>query len=214
MPVTEAEAPAALLALARWFLDSGGAPGGRGRMARHLASGATPPLPCDTAPAEPLPPPPPGAHPMGLLAAFAFGALDAETLDALAGTGAELRLTPWRMLLAMGLRAAPALPGLVTDPADPLLRVAACVGAPACPQGLGATRPLARALAPFVPKAGFLHVSGCAKGCAHPTPAPLTLVAERGGFAPVRGAAGDRPFAAPRPAEALAADPRGLFETP
>ncbi len=27
-----------------------------------------------------------------------------------------------------------------------------------------------------------LHVSGCAKGCAHPTPAPLTLVAEEGRY--------------------------------
>jgi precorrin-3B synthase len=214
-PMTEAEAPAAVLALARWFLASGGAPGGRGRMARHLAGGAVPPGEARTTPAAPLAPPPPGRHPRGLLAAFAFGAFEAETLAALADTGAELRLTPWRMLLCVGLDHAPDIPGLVTDPADPLLRVAACAGAPACPSAFAPTRPLAHALAPFVPGGGFLHVSGCAKGCAHPAPAPLTLVAGAQGFAPVRnGVAADRPSEPPRPADALAADPALLFETP
>jgi len=32
----------------------------------------------------------------------------------------------------------------------------------------------------------MLHVSGCAKGCAHPTAAPLTLTATPGGFALIR----------------------------
>ncbi|PZQ51398.1 MAG: precorrin-3B synthase [Rhodovulum sulfidophilum] len=213
--VTEAEAPARAVALARWFLASGGVSGGRGRMAAHVARGAVPPGANDVTPAAPLGPPAPGSHPMGLLAAFAFGALDAETLAALAETGAELRLTPWRMLLAVGLDAAPAIPGLVTDPADPLLRVAACVGAPACPSGFAATRPLARALAPRVPSGSFLHVSGCAKGCAHPKAAPLTLVAGGEGFAAVRnGSAAGRPETPPRPAAAIAADPGPLIETP
>ena len=213
--VSAAEAPTAALDLARWFLSSGGAPEGRGRMARHLAAGAVPPGRPDTAPATALLPPLPGIHPMGLLAGFAFGALDAAALAALGRTGAELRLTPWRMLLAISLRETPAVAGLVTEPGDPLLRVAACAGAPACPRAFAETRPLARALARFVPEGSFLHVSGCAKGCAHPKAAPLTLVAGEAGFAPVRGGrAGDRPFAPPRPMQALAADPRGLFETP
>jgi precorrin-3B synthase len=212
--VTEAEAPARVLALARWFLATGGAPDGRGRMARHLAAGAIPPIAATTAPAPPLAPPAPGPHPRGLLAAFAFGALEAESLAMLADSCAELRLTPWRMLLALGLDHAPAIPGLVTDPADPLLRVAACAGAPGCAAAFAPTRPLARALSGRVPAGGFLHVSGCAKGCAHPRPAPLTLVADARGFAAVRnGTAADRPFAPPRPADALAADPGPLFET-
>ncbi|TPE53500.1 precorrin-3B synthase [Amaricoccus solimangrovi] len=214
-PVTEAEAPGRAVALARWFLASGGAPGGRGRMAAHVARGANPPGAARSAPATPLPPPAPGRHPAGMLLGFAFGALDAGALAALAETGAELRLTPWRMLLATDLAAVPAIPGLVTDPDDPLRRVAACVGAPGCPQGLAETRPLARALAPLVPPGGFLHVSGCAKGCAHPKAAPLTLVATAGGFAPVRnGTAAGRATDPARAAEAIAADPAGLFETP
>lgn len=152
---------------------------------------------------------------MGLLGAFAFGALDTETLAALAETGAELRLTPWRMVLAVGLDHAPDIPGLVTDPASPLLRVAACAGAPGCASAFAPTRPLARALAPKVPPEGFLHVSGCAKGCAHPRPAPLTLVAGEAGFAPVRnGTAAGRPSGQPRDPKSIAADPGPLFETP
>jgi sulfite reductase beta subunit-like hemoprotein len=69
------------------------------------------------------------------------------------------------------------LPGLILDADDPRLRLEACVGAPACPQGLSGTRTLARALAPHLPKGMRLHVSGCAKGCAHPGPMALTLVA-------------------------------------
>lgn len=213
--VTEDEMPRAVVALIRWFLSSGGAPEGRGRMARHLASGVVPPLRLDTAPAAPLAPPRPGAHPIGLFAAFAFGALDAETLAAFAETGVELRLTPWRMILAVGLDRAPDIAGLVTDPASPLLRVAACAGAPACASAFAPTRPLARALAPKVPPESFLHVSGCAKGCAHPRPAPLTLVAGEAGFAPVRnGTAAGRPSGPPRDPETIAADARPLFETP
>ncbi|MFQ8429971.1 precorrin-3B synthase [Amaricoccus sp. W119] len=213
--IAEAAMPRAALTLTRWFLDSGGAPEGRGRMARHLGSGAVPPLRLDTAPAAPLRPPPPGAHTMGLLGAFAFGALDAEVLVALAETGFELRLTPWRMILAVCLGRAPDIPGLVTDPASPLLRVAACAGAPGCASAFAPTRPLARALAPKVPPGGFLHVSGCAKGCAHPRPAPLTLVAGEAGFAPVRnGTAAGRPSGQPRDPESIAADPGPLFETP
>ncbi len=68
-------------------------------------------------------------------------------------------------------------PDLITDPADPRLRVTACTGAPGCPQALQPTRDLARTLAPQVPQGQHLHVSGCAKGCAHPKPAASPYVA-------------------------------------
>ena len=58
----------------------------------------------------------------------------------------------------------------------------ACTGAPACPQGQGDTRTLARQLAPLLPKGRALHLSGCAKGCAHPAPADLTLTATGQGY--------------------------------
>jgi precorrin-3B synthase len=86
------------------------------------------------------------------------------------------------MVLIEGARQAPAIPGLITDPADPILSVTACTGAPGCPQGRGETRALARRLAPFVPRGKHLHVSGCAKGCAHPGAAPAVLVATAEGY--------------------------------
>jgi precorrin-3B synthase len=70
------------------------------------------------------------------------------------------------------------------DRADPRRRVVACPGAPACASGLIASHEIAATLAGDLPLAGggvALHVSGCAKGCAHPAPAPLTIVGtERG----------------------------------
>jgi precorrin-3B synthase len=89
------------------------------------------------------------------------------------------------MLLVEGvadLAALHQIPGLITDPASPLLALRACPGAPFCPQALGPTRDLARRLAPQVPTGKVLHISGCAKGCAHPVAADLTLVATPGGF--------------------------------
>ena len=147
-------------------------------MAAHLARGAEVPEVYRTASAQtarethPLP----GPGPQGFLAAFAFGQTDADTFAALAGLG-PIRLTPWRMVLIEGLTTAPNLPGLITNPADPLLNVVACTGAPGCPQALAPTRALARQLAPLVPQGELLHVSGCSKGCAHPGAAPATLTA-------------------------------------
>ena len=168
-PVTEAEAPGAALDLARWFLAEGGVTDGRGRMAALIARGA--------------------------LVGFAFGQMQAETLAELAALG-PIRVTPWRMLLIEGLKALPDLPDLLTDPADPLGRVIACTGAPGCPQAHRPTRPLARRLAPAVPPGAILHVSGCAKGCAHPGPATITLTATPRGFDRAENArAGDAPVA-------------------
>jgi precorrin-3B synthase len=49
-------------------------------------------------------------------------------------------------------------------------------------------------LAPFIATDSFLHVSGCAKGCAHPRAVPLTLVGRDGLYDLVRdGAASDSP---------------------
>jgi precorrin-3B synthase len=90
------------------------------------------------------------------------------------------------MLLVEGLAAMPALAGLVTRAGDPLRRVEACSGAPACLQALAPVRGLAERLAPQVPQGKVLHLSGCAKGCAHPAPADFTLVATAQGFDLIR----------------------------
>lgn len=162
----------ALIALAHWFVDSGGA--AAGRMARHPA-----PLPDwalgNARPALARPTLVPGVHPLGTAIALPFGRIDAAGLAALPAL-AGLRLTPWRIAILENLR--PDTPGIPdVDPA--LLRVDACVGAPACPQATVETRPLATRLAPHV--VGRLHVSGCAKGCARALPAD-TVVTGRGGL--------------------------------
>jgi precorrin-3B synthase len=90
------------------------------------------------------------------------------------------------MVLLEDLREMPRHDGLVTHASDPLLRVVACTGAPACPEARAETRALAAALAPHLPAGERLHVSGCAKGCAHPGPAAITLVGTADGFDVVR----------------------------
>lgn len=161
----------ALLALAHWFVENGGQDAGR--MTRHqaplpsFATGAISPAP----PARPLVP---GRRVLGA----PFGRITAAQLSRLARTDA-VRLTPWRMLLVEGQEAL-MHDDWITDPADPLLRVDACPGAPDCLQASVETRTLARRLAPHV--TGRLHVSGCAKGCARAAPADFMLTGRDGRF--------------------------------
>jgi len=178
VPVAADGAVDALIALAHWFVESGG-PSAR-RMARHRAdlpdwaTGNEPPAPGD---ASLLP----GEHALGAVYGLPFGRIDANALAAaMTATGAPaLRITPWRMVLFEG-----ALPqriaGFVTDPADPALRIDACPGAPACPAATIETRDLALQLAPHL--SGRLHVSGCAKGCAKAGPADVVLTGRDGHF--------------------------------
>jgi precorrin-3B synthase len=144
----------------------------------------------------------PAAEPVGMHAlrsgqlavgvAPPFGHCDAETLNRLvgeAGNGgaAGLRAAPGRALLVIGLSPGAAsafasraeVLGFIVDPADPRRRVIACAGAPICASG----EIPARALAPMVARAvrasdtpGPVHVSGCSKGCAHPSHAPVAIV--------------------------------------
>lgn len=187
--VMRTEAVKVALALADWFVDSGGARDGRGRMAAHIAAGATPPeaLHGDARPARALDVPQPGLHAYGVMVGVAFGQLTCDVLGDLAGRAQGLRLTPWRMILAEGLREMPQDKSLITNPGNPMLRVVACSGAPACRDAHADTRALAAALAPHLPAEVRLHVSGCAKGCAQSTPASITLIATSSGFDLVRG---------------------------
>jgi precorrin-3B synthase len=70
--------------------------------------------------------------------------------------------------------------GFVIDPADPRLAIAACPGTEGCAAGHIAARRLAAQLADeaggLLDGSFTLHVSGCAKGCAHPAASPLTIV--------------------------------------
>lgn len=163
----------ALIALANWFVESGGLQSKR--MARHLA-----PMPPwaqgSIRPVAARPIIAPGPCAMGMAYGAAFGQIKAEDLAAAIGDLA-LRITPWRVLVAEGGE----LDGdWLSHPSDPLLRVDACSGAPFCPQASVATRPLARALAPHL--GGSLHVSGCAKGCARSKEADVTITGCDGRF--------------------------------
>jgi precorrin-3B synthase len=207
-PVTLEAAPGAAVALARWFLASGGVSDGRGRMAALIAQGGRPEG-ATVAPAPTAMAPGPGLCPEGALVGFEFGQMRAETLAAISQLG-DIRVTPWRMLLLEGLREMPSIQGLILTADNPLRRVIACTGAPGCLQAHASVRPLARRLAAQVPEGRTLHLSGCAKGCAHPGVADVTLVATPNGFDRiVRGCAQGAPEASGLAEAAISLE--GLF---
>jgi precorrin-3B synthase len=138
-----------------------------------------------------------GLHPLrddgfALGVALSFGHASASALADLAraasARGAALvRPAPGRVLLLIGLHRADARAlvreaeqlGLIVSPADPRRRIVACPGKPGCASGLIASRMIAAEIArlPHAPALeSTIHISGCRKGCAHPTPAGLTIV--------------------------------------
>lgn len=135
---------------------------------------------------------------------LAFGHAQAHTLGALTeiarAHGAvwarpapdrTLLLGPFKRTKIKTIRDEARRMGFAVDPADPRRRIVACPGAPSCASGLIAARELAAKIAARVTLAGdgvALHVSGCAKGCAHPFPAPLTVVGTPQGAGLVRDA--------------------------
>lgn len=129
----------------------------------------------------------------------AYGRLSGESLAALVaaarGCGATaFRLTPWRSLIATGDAASDlaslvdqaAKLGFVTRPDDSRRLIAACTGKPACMSASVETRALADAITARLPVLSgsdiALHVSGCAKGCAHPRRADWTVTGEAGHY--------------------------------
>jgi precorrin-3B synthase len=164
-----------------------------------------------------LSPSPIGTFPLhdGTVAAgigFAFGHADTTALerlvDAADASGASgLRTAPGRVLLAIGLAPdrAPAFAmqaerlGFIIRTDDPRRRVIACAGAPICASAHIASRALAPVIAADIGEhfAGTIHISGCAKGCAHASRAALTVVGTAEGCAMIaNGSVRDAPFAA------------------
>jgi precorrin-3B synthase len=130
--------------------------------------------------------------------ALPYGSMPAQPFIDLAAQATnigatEIRLAPGRALLFLGLssstctslRDTAATLGFVTSPTDPRTRIAACPGATACASGAIATRAIAETIAKqsadLLDASLILHISGCAKGCAHPSPAALTLVGDENG---------------------------------
>jgi precorrin-3B synthase len=160
------------------------------------------PAPAPRPPAEMV-----GRHPLrdGSLAfglALAFGHAQADALAELGRLAAahgvrSIRPAPDRTLMLIGvprgnassLAAAAEQLGFVVAAADPRRRIAACPGAPDCASGYIDARRIAAALAPQLAGLRYgsaVHVSGCAKGCAHPVPAALTVVGDAQGCGLIR----------------------------
>ncbi len=143
---------------------------------------------------------------------LAFGHADATSLqqlidDAQKAGANGARTAPGRTLMIIGLpqrslssftTAAEAL-GFIVRTGDPRRHVVACAGAPICASAEIAARTIApqiaAAAAPHLDGSFKIHVSGCAKGCAHPAPAALTIVGTSAGCALIsNGSTRDAPF--------------------
>ena len=205
--ITETDAPQMLWDLAQWFCDSGGR--AAGRMGRHVATTQIQKIwhshaaqPCAAAL-------PPGPCAFGIAYGAPFGSLDALALAQLVRqtNATAMQCTPWRVFVLQDAVPAATAHGFVTDPDDPTLRAHACPGAPACSSATVETRSIARALAQH--HTDGLHVSGCAKGCAHPRPAATTLVGNNGAYDLVENG---NPWDQPRQRGLTANDPMTLSD--
>jgi precorrin-3B synthase len=191
---------------------------------RSVGTGALRAAAADLLTDAPAPPARPPAEPIGThrlhdgLAAcglgLPFGHTDATVLqqlvEAAKGAGAGgIRTAPGRALLIVGiapamasaLRSAAERLGFIVRPADPRRYIAACSGMPLCASAQAPTRTLgpaiATAAASLLDGSLTVHLSGCAKGCAHARAAALTMVGEPGGCGVVvNGAACDRSLGA------------------
>lgn len=212
--VAERDAVAAVLAVLEALHGLG--PAARGRdvdadaMRLRLSAMA---LPYDAAGAAATPASPIGRHRFGgtdiLGLGLAYGQTSAARLEALmqglqALGATEVRLAPQRALLVLGLaadRIEPAIAlaaaeGFWTRADEPGNAIAVCAGAAGCASGHFDTKAAADLLvaraADLLDGSFTVHISGCAKGCAHPSATALTLAGRADGVALVTGGrAGD-----------------------
>jgi precorrin-3B synthase len=154
---------------------------------------------------------------------LAFGHADSKSLERLTEAADDagaigIRAAADRALVIIGFTetAAPAFVtaaeslGFIVDTGDPRRRVIACAGAPICASAHIASRALAplvaRIAAPHLDDTRQIHISGCAKGCAHGSDAALTIVGSPDGCAFIaNGSARDAPFIVTPTNELLAA---------
>jgi precorrin-3B synthase len=126
-----------------------------------------------------------------------------EAANAAGASG--IRTAPNRTLLFIGVKDATLAPfattaeslGFIVRADDPRRYVVACAGAPICASAHIASRALAPAIASSAaPRLGTIHISGCAKGCAHARAAALTVIGMPEGCALIAdGTVRDTPFA-------------------
>ncbi|MEU9701925.1 cobalamin biosynthesis protein CobG [Streptomyces sp. NPDC047981] len=145
----------------------------------------TEPLPAmDPPPAGPPAPGPLGDQALHVLAPL--GRLTADQLRALAASGGEVRLTPWRGAVVTGLADPGAVAarlreldahGLVTDPRSPWAGVGACTGRPGCAKSLADVRADATPGSGHGPGGLPVYFSGCERRCGHPHGAWVDVLA-------------------------------------
>ena len=187
VPLTEA--PHLIYQIAEWFLSSGGATSGRGRMRSHTSQGfKIPQFGKQKAARQKFSTIPKlGKTNNGTFVGIPFGEVNADTLLDIAKCVTGCRLTPWRRLLLEHWDDITNL-NLITNNNDPILKFSACIGKPRCHQANTDVRKLAKSIAynkqNFVQLPDHLnirnplyHISGCSKGCANPKPANVTFVA-------------------------------------
>jgi precorrin-3B synthase len=141
-----------------------------------------------------------------------YGQIHAERLIALAGEATRLGIAALKpaldhSILAFGdepaclsLAAFAANHGFIVSGIDPRAHIAACTGSPACASARADTHQLAdtaaKTFADLLDGSFKLHVSGCAKGCAHPQASALVLTGTSSQFSLISGGRpGDLPFA-------------------
>ncbi len=143
----------------------------------------------------------------------AFGQISAQYLIRFLGIAEaagvrEIRTGPEHSLLLLGLplvriesiQTAAAACGFQTRIDDPANYAIPCAGAGACASAYYATREAAADLvevgADLLDGSLKVHLSGCAKGCAHPSPTMLTIVGAATGYAiVVNGSSSSEPVA-------------------
>jgi len=154
---------------------------------------------------------------------LAFGHIDAASLERLveaagAAGAIGIRTAAGRALMIIGLThetepsfvATAERLGFIVRADDARRHVAACAGAPICASALIAARGIApviaKTAAPHIDGSFTIHISGCAKGCAHPAPAALTILGTAEGCALIaNGSTHGVPFAVVPPHELPAA---------
>jgi precorrin isomerase/sulfite reductase beta subunit-like hemoprotein len=140
-----------------------------------------------------------GDNQAGQLVGIALGRIEAGQLkSALLASGASaIRLTPSHLILLEGVT------GfhheyLITDKDDPWLKMKACAGAPYCASAFIDTTQIASLLAST--PAELIHISGCAKGCAHTNRADISVIGQDDQINVIRGGyAWDDPILTPVP---------------
>ena len=160
------------------------------RLSVRLDSSVT--APAQRPPAEPIRLHRLKSEQVALGMAPAFGHASSAALQRVLRAAVDLGVThiqpaPGRALLfielsstsAHELAAVATAEGFIVTPSDSRRHVFACAGSPACNSAAFSTRDLAPAVAiaarEWLDRSTTIHLSGCSKGCAHPTAATLTL---------------------------------------